>query len=305
MAYLWIVLALFLSACGGGGGGGGGGTASEAPALMATPSPAVTPPPVFEPTSAVSVRYGARSEQYGLFKAPNAAASFPLAVIIHGGCWNRSNASASIMQPLSDALTRAGWATLNLEFRVPGDMPYQTGDTFQDIATAMDTLPMMLANLPVNLKRTVVIGHSAGGHLALWAGSRASIPAASPLYKSNPTLPQAVIGLAAIADLAAYENQKSFSGCASTIPNLRGSFSNSEVSPQFMSIKGVPTYLISANGDAIVASVNADTYQSQQLSLGNMVNVTKLAGDHFTLIQPSGVAFDEIIRILNTVPAAP
>jgi acetyl esterase/lipase len=285
---------LFITACGGGGGG-------AAPSAVNTTS---TPSVTDQPTSLI-VRYGARSEQYGLYKAPSGAGPFPLAVIVHGGCWNRFIASASIMQPMADSLTRAGWATLNLEYRVPEDIPYQAIDTFQDIATAMDTLPSMLANLPVNLKRTVVIGHSAGGHLALWAGSRASIPPSSQLYKSSPNLPQAVIGLAAIPDLAEYERQKRFTGCASNIPTVRGNFSDAEVSPQFMSAKGVPIYMISGTGDSIVAAENSDTYQKQQLSLGNVVNVSRISGDHFTLIQPTGAGFDEMLKLMNAVPAAP
>ncbi|MBM9888553.1 MULTISPECIES: alpha/beta hydrolase family protein [Deefgea] len=297
MAYFWLLLVFFITACGGGGGGGAApSTVNSTPVATAATN---------EPTTSLIVRYGARSEQYGLYKAPSGSGPFPLAVIIHGGCWNRFIASASIMQPLADSLTRAGWATLNLEYRVPEDLPYQAIDTFQDIATAMDSLPVMLSNLPVNLKRTVVIGHSAGGHLALWAGSRASIPTSSLLYKNNPTLPQAVIGLAAIADLAAYESQKRFTGCASNIPKLRGSFAETEVSPQQMSAKGVPIYMISATGDSIVSAENSDSYQQQQLKLGNVVNVSKISGDHFTLIQSSGGAFDKILKIINAVPAAP
>jgi acetyl esterase/lipase len=300
MTYMWIFLVLFVTACGGGG--------SSAPSVVNSPpvvnTPVISAPIVDYPTSLI-VRYGPRSEQYGLYKAPNGNGPFPLAVILHGGCWNRFIASTSIMQPMADALTKAGWATLNLEYRVPEDIPYEAPMTFQDIATAMDTLPTTMANLPVNLKRTVVIGHSAGGHLALWAGSRASLPPTSVLYKAAPNLPQAVIGLAAIPDLVAYESQKRLTGCASNIPKLRGNFSDIEVSPQAMSSIGVPVYLLSTYGDSIVAPENADDYQKRQVSLGNAVSVAKLNGDHFTLIQSYGIVFDEILKQMNAVPAAP
>lgn len=288
MPYLCVVLLFLLSAC---GGGGGGGAPSEA-----------TPTTTFlAPASSVIVRYGPQSEQYSLFKKPEGNGPFPLAVIVHGGCWNRFIASAPIMQPMADALTRAGWATLNLEYRVVNDSPYAAPMSFQDIASAMDALPVMLANLPVNLKRTVLIGHSAGGHLALWAAARSSIPTTSVLFKSKPNLPQAVIGLAAIPDLVTYQK----SSCGSVIPTLRGNLSDAEVSPEAMSAAGVPIYLFAASGDDIVPPQYADAYQQHEASLGHTVSVSRVSGNHFTLIQSSGEVFDAVLKQLNAIAAAP
>ncbi|WP_051534743.1 alpha/beta hydrolase family protein [Deefgea rivuli] len=285
MPYFYLVMVFLLSACGGGGG--------DAP-------PATTTAPL-APASSMMVRYGPQTEQYGQFKTPEGNGPFPLAVILHGGCWNRSIASANIMQPMADALTRAGWATLNLEYRVTSDPLYAAPMTFQDVASAMDALPVMLANLPVNLKRTVLIGHSAGGHLALWAAARPSIPSSSVLYTAKPNLPQAVIGLAAIPDLVTYQA----SSCGSYIPGLRGSLSDAEVSPQAMSSAGVPIYLFSTTADDIVSTQYADAYQKHEASLGHTVSLTTMSGNHFTLIQSSGEVFNAVLKQMNAIPAAP
>ncbi|MGL6040706.1 MAG: alpha/beta hydrolase family protein [Deefgea sp.] len=284
-------MVLLLSAC-------GGGNNAEVVAV----TPAETPVVVSTlPATTVNVRYGPEFPQSGVLKLPAGNGPHPLAVIVHGGCWNRFIASASLMQPMADALTRAGWATLNLEYRVSNDPGYQAPMTFVDIALAMDSLPQMIGNLPVNLKRTVLVGHSAGGHLALWAAARPSIPVTSPLYKANPNLPQAVIGLAAIPDLVAY--QASF-GCGSYISNLRGNYSDAEVSPQAMQSK-IPTYLFSAVFDNIVSANFAEAYQKLQVSQGQTSTVTTVSGDHFVLIQSYGIVFDEILKQMNAVPAAP
>ncbi|QZA78479.1 alpha/beta hydrolase [Deefgea tanakiae] len=290
MPYLFLMIVVLLSACGGGGGGSAVPSSTETPVIAPT-----------LPASTLNVRYGPELPQTGILKLPAGNGPHPLAVIIHGGCWNRFIASASLMQPMADALTRAGWATLNLEYRVSNDPGYQAPMTFTDIALAMDSLPQMVGNLPVNLKRTVLVGHSAGGHLALWAAARPSIPVTSGLYKANPILPQAVIGLAAIPDLVAY--QASF-GCGSYISNLRGNFSDAEVSPQAMQSK-IPTYLFSAVFDNIVSANFADAYQKLQMSQGQIATVTTVSGDHFVLIQSYGIVFDEILKQMNAVPAAP
>lgn len=72
--------------------------------------------------------------------------------------------------------------------------------TYQDVGTALDRLADEAAALGKDLARAVIVGHSAGGHLALWAVSRGSLPAASPLQASPRFVPRAVISLGGVGD---------------------------------------------------------------------------------------------------------
>jgi pimeloyl-ACP methyl ester carboxylesterase len=76
--------------------------------------------------------------------------------------------------------------------------------TFQDVALAIDKLRSHSAQYNLDADRTVVIGHSAGGHLALWASLRDRLPAESPLRTQNALIPGAVISLGGIPDLKAF-----------------------------------------------------------------------------------------------------
>ena len=63
------------------------------------------------------IAYGADSLQFGELRIPEGPGPFPVAIIIHGGCWLSRFASLKIMSPLADALAQDGIATWNLEYR--------------------------------------------------------------------------------------------------------------------------------------------------------------------------------------------
>ena len=130
--------------------------------------------------------------QYGLLWIPREAVdggSAPLIILIHGGCWlNAYDIQHSL--PLASALAAAGYAVWSVEYRRTGDAGGGWPGSFEDVAQAVQ-YTRSLDNFPVDLERTVIVGHSAGGHLALLAG--AEYPHVN-----------AVIGLAAITDVVAY-----------------------------------------------------------------------------------------------------
>lgn len=92
----------------------------------------------------------------------------PLVVMIHGGFW-RSEHDRTHTGPLTAALAAAGYVVAVPEFRRTGGEGGWPG-TFDDVAAALDTLPRLLA--PYSSEPPVALGHSAGGHLALWAATR-------------------------------------------------------------------------------------------------------------------------------------
>ncbi|MGM1063423.1 alpha/beta hydrolase family protein [Saccharothrix sp. Mg75] len=108
------------------------------------------------------VTYGSHPSQFGEFSTPGGE-SFPVIVVIHGGFWHQRY-GLELGRPLADDLVAHGAAAFNIEYRrVAGGGGWPaTGD---DVLAAISALPDDLG--PV-----VTLGHSAGGHLAVWAAAR-------------------------------------------------------------------------------------------------------------------------------------
>ncbi|HEY8843121.1 MAG TPA: alpha/beta fold hydrolase [Gaiellaceae bacterium] len=125
------------------------------------------PPP---PPADIRLAYGPEPLQFGDLRLPEAEAP-PLAVVIHGGYW-KANYNLIHTGHMSRALTEQGVATWNVEYRRVGDPGGGWPGTGNDVARAVE----LVAELPVDQTRVVLVGHSAGGQLALWAAKRAQLP---------------------------------------------------------------------------------------------------------------------------------
>ena len=100
------------------------------------------------------------------------------------------------MRGLAADLVRRGWAVWNIEYRRLGGDGGGWPATFDDVAAAIDHLRTLDA--PLDLDGVSFLGHSAGGHLALWAAARASIPPGAPGSRGRPCVPTRVVGQAAV-----------------------------------------------------------------------------------------------------------
>lgn len=111
---------------------------------------------------------------------------FLVAIIVHGGCWVAKFANNKYTSPMADALRDYGIATWNIEYRRADSKGGGWPGTFKDVANATDYLPKIAKKYSLNLNRVIVIGHSAGGHLALWLAGRHNLKPSSTLYVKNP-----------------------------------------------------------------------------------------------------------------------
>ena len=122
--------------------------------------------------------------------------------MLHGGYWQTTYGKL-VMRPIATDLARRGWAAWNLEYRRLGDRRGGGGgwpETFDDVADGIDALAS-LDEERLDLERTVAVGHSAGGHLALWAAARGALPDDAPGAAPQVTL-QRVVALAPVTQLA-------------------------------------------------------------------------------------------------------
>ncbi|MEO0493024.1 MAG: alpha/beta fold hydrolase [Actinomycetota bacterium] len=136
------------------------------------------------------VAYGDAPQQSGQLRLPTGAGDgpFPVMGFIHGGFW-RNAFNAGLSEPQAADARSKGYATWNIEYRRVGDEGGGYPGTLDDIAAAIDALARIDA--PLDLDRVFVVGHSAGGHLALWVGQR-----------DDPgVVPRLVVGQAPVADL--------------------------------------------------------------------------------------------------------
>ena len=97
---------------------------------------------------------------------------------MHGGGWDAATDRSDVDALVAD-LVGGGWPVLNTDYRGNGDGGGWTG-TFTDLATAVDTAADAAAQHALPLERVCLVGHSAGGHLALWAAARRGLPAGAP-----------------------------------------------------------------------------------------------------------------------------
>jgi len=245
------------------------------------------------------IAYGPDAMQFGDLRLPKGSGPHPLAIIVHGGCWLAAFADLQLMAPLSDALTRAGVATWNIEFRSVDRPGGGWPNTLLDVGSAVDYSRELASHHPIDLKRVVIVGHSAGGHLAQWAAGRHRLSESSPLFSKDALPVSGTIGLASINDLQRYLQESA--GCGKSIPRLLGG-SPSEVpdryqqaSPAEMIPLRVKQILIIGAQDTIVRPEHNRTFAETARKSGDDVQLLVLEGAaHFDVIAPNSPAWPTI-----------
>jgi acetyl esterase/lipase len=123
-----------------------------------------------EPT--LQVRYGeAPSQAIDVF-VPSGSGPHPVAILIHGGCWSTTAAGREQLRHLGADLIQRGIAVWSIGYRRANEPGGGYPGTFQDVGAAIDRLREDAPTHGLDLSRTVLVGHSAGGHLALWAAAQ-------------------------------------------------------------------------------------------------------------------------------------
>jgi acetyl esterase/lipase len=228
-----------------------------------------------------TLAYGEHADQVADVRFGSTGATLPLLVLIHGGFWkpqyDREHAEA-----MSSALAKAGWTVLTLEYRrIPGE----PDATLDDITSALTCLP---AKVTQHNGKVLLIGHSAGGHLVLWAAARLSLGDL-----------QGVVALAPAADLqlahALHLGDGAVRGFLGVEPQERP-----EADPMQLPAPSVPVTIIQGGEDDVVppsvpASYCASFPRTQLVELAEC--------GHFAVIDPLSNAWPVVVRELKALCA--
>jgi acetyl esterase/lipase len=147
--------------------------------------------------------YGTDPLNYAELWLPAGGTASATVLMVHGGCWQTDIATCSIMQWAAHDLCTRGIAVWNIEYRGVDRSGGGYPGTFLDVATAADHLRDVAPAHGLRLDRVVAMGHSAGGHLALWLAGRPGLPRCSVLHRPDPLPIHAVIASGALPDLDA------------------------------------------------------------------------------------------------------
>lgn len=243
--------------------------------------------PASKPT--VVLPYGTDPLQFGELRLPQGKGPFPVAVVIHGGCWTEGFANLRNTAPLASDLTKSNIATWNIEYRKVGDAGGGWPGTFRDWGAATDYLRELAKSYPLDLSRIVVIGHSAGAHAALWIASRARLPADSEIRGTNPLQIHAAVALDGPGDLAGFVGRDAeVCGQPVVVPLMGGTPAEQperyhQASPQSLLPLGVNQYLVSAS---VVTPRMAREYQKLARAQGDHVEILALDTGHYEIIAP-------------------
>ncbi|MET0594840.1 MAG: alpha/beta fold hydrolase [Polyangiaceae bacterium] len=144
-----------------------------------------------------TISYGPSPDQVADLYHPGTSCP-PVVCLLHGGFW-RMPYGRDQMTAIADDLASRGLAVWNLEYGRLGGSATAWPAVMVDVAKGIDHLAQLFEEgVDLDLARITVVGHSAGGHLALWvAGRHRSTLAGTPKVRVT-----AAVGLAPIADLA-------------------------------------------------------------------------------------------------------
>lgn len=254
-----------------------------------------------KPKPAAVFHYGPASSQALDVFLPRGEGPYPVAILIHGGCWRDLPAAGrEQLRPIAAELTRQGIAVWSIGYRRADENGGGYPGTFQDVATAIDELRSQAALYNLDTSRTVVVGHSAGGHLALWASVRHRLPAQSPLRSTDPFVPGAVISLAGIADLKSFGRFVPLLCGPGIIERLVPQSGLTDpyahISPAQLPPPSGRVVMVSGILDRLVPPYVADDYARLMRTTHSLaVKLIDISGaGHFDLVTPSAPAWKEV-----------
>jgi acetyl esterase/lipase len=236
------------------------------------------------------ITYGSEAKQFCDLRVPAVRKNRPVAIVIHGGFW-RARFALTYIGHLCESLRQAGMASWSIEYRGVGDRGGGWPGTLEDITAAAAKLASVADQHALNLSNIVALGHSAGGHFALWLACKVRL--------------QACLLLGGVADLKrAWELnlgdgavEAFLGGGPDSVPERFAA-----TDPVALLPLGTRVRLFHGREDSTVPLEVSERYAAEARRKGCDARVIPLAGGHFELVDPATPQWeavrDEISRIV-------
>ena len=241
-----------------------------------------TPPP-----ADIRLNYGQDQFQFGDFRLPRGKGTFPAAMFVHGGFW-RARYDLRHAGFLCAALTKAGFVTWNIEYRRVGNPGGGWPGSFEDVTSAYQFFRQLAGKYPLDARRMLVIGHSAGGQLALaLAAHHNSMPAA--------------ISLAGVVDLRrGWELHLSHDAVAEFLggPPERVPEHYHEASPAELDIRCKQLIVHGVHDDTVPVEMSREYVRQKQATGENITFLELPDSGHYELIDPRSTAWPKIVEAI-------
>jgi acetyl esterase/lipase len=253
----------------------------------------------------LTLRYGDLPDQVADVRLPPDAGQRPLVVVVHGGFW-KAEFDRAHAGPQSVDLAGAGYVVATVDYRRVGQPGGGWPGTFDDLATLTDAVPSLVHEaLPdrVDTTRTVLVGHSAGGHLAAWAAGRHRLPRELPWHRRDP-LDVSVVSLAGVLDLELSERLGLGGHAARRLLGgspRRQSHRYAVASPAAMLPTGGRLVAVHGTRDDTVPVEMSRRYVDRALTAGDQAELVEIDDcGHFELIDPLSAAWPTVLAAVAT-----
>jgi acetyl esterase/lipase len=254
------------------------------------------------PSANARIAYGNDANQFGDLWLPATPGPHPTVIVIHGGYWRARYDLAYFGHCCAD-LAAHGIAAWNIEYRRVGNAGGGWPGTFQDVAAAANYLRTIAPSYQLQLNTLTALGHSAGGHLALWLAARHRLNLDEGLALADPIVVTKVVALAAVSDLqSAWQRGLSNGAAAELVGGTPQEFPEryKQGSPAALLPLGVRQYLVHGRADDAVPFEISEQYVAKARTLADPAELIELENTgHFECVDPRTWQWERVREALK------
>lgn len=233
--------------------------------------------------------YGEDPSQFGELTTPTGT-SKGVVVVVHGGFW-KAEYDLELGRPLATSLVDEGWTAWNIEYRrvgAGGGAPA----TFDDVHEAIESLASVDG---LDTSTLLTLGHSAGGHLAVWAAGRHH----QPRWSASRVRVTGAVSQAGVLDLLGAERDDLGDHAAARFLGHAPTASDVAYDPRQQVPLDVPVRCIHGRADDVVPISQSADYVAAATAAGADARLEEVDGDHFVVIDTESDAWRRQLELLD------